>query len=464
MLDTGNSALYLAKQSARGIYPTTMTYALELIDGALSSKPTIGRLNIRDGRLLGSSKKRINYFETGGQPTITMQPKSIGAIVYGINGNDTPSGGADPYTHVSIPPTSLGAGSFPYWTALQYDLGRYTLFHDLQIVGGELEFGVDTGWVRARPTFIGMAKEQFLSAAAVAADYTLPSAETDSVHWVDASGYHCLNGDWTNVAHIAVPTDLASLKTALASYKTVFNAHCAVASGLHHKAADATNTLGYATPLADLAACIVALTECRAELIDHEALTTTHYFADTTDNNPSAGWIEPCVTLADCLAAMQDLLGSDITPGCYNRHVGAVANLRKVLVQFNYGAAAWQGTGLTAYTVIRKPGDIMIAVDQLQEDLRLINLAKFGDPAPTSGDEVTSEIVQLGFTMKFIASVSGNERSFKFDMPQFDLDPTPLLDLTGNSEGQEAVVTIGGEATGTAPVCTCTTINDVATY
>ena len=106
----------------------------------------------------------------------------------------------------------------------------------------------------------------------------------------------------------------------------------------------------------------------------------------------------------------------------------------------------------------------MITVDQLQEDLRLINLAKFNTPAPTSGTEVSSEIQTLGFTTKFTASITGNERSFKLDVPQFDLDPTALLELTGNPDGNEPVVAIAGEASGTAPICTITTITDVSAY
>lgn len=463
MLDTGNSALYLGKQSGPGIYDAEPTFALELVEGALTSKPTIARLNVRDGRLFGSSKKRTAFIATGGQPTLTLKPKSAGAISAWMQGNDTPSGAGDPYTHVGIPPTALAAGNFAMLTGWQCDLGKWAVFHDMQIVGGDLEMSTDLGWARAKPSFIGMAKEQYLSVAD-AADLTLPDLEEETIHWVDGSGYHCLNGDWANMLHLALPTDLATQKTFLAAAKPIINAHFAVASGVHHKAADETNVLTFATPLADQAAVNAAYTEIRAALIAHEANTTVHYFADTTDNNPSAGWLAPTVTLANTNVAAMDLLGTEIKPGCYNRHLGAVANIRKVLWSFDLKAEPWQGTGLTAYTIIRKPGDIMVAVDQLQEDLRLINLAKFGTPTPATGDEVTANPVKLGFTCKLIANITGAERSLKIDVPEFDLDVAPLLDLTGNSEGNEAVVTIGGEATGTAPVSTITVVNDVATY
>lgn len=463
MLNTGDSALYLAKQTGRGIYPAAPTYMVEVLEGGLTSKPTVARLNLRDGRLFGSSKKRTTFINTGGEVTLTAQPKAMGAIMAWMFGNDTPAGGGDPYTHVSIPPTSLAPGAWPYLTAWQEDLGRWSVFHDLQIVGGSIELGVDVGWARLKPTFIGMAVEQYLAVADIPS-LAGAAEETDQVHWLDGSGYHCLNGDWTNMLHGAAPTTLATLKTWLHTVKDAFNAHCAVATGQHHKAADATNTLAYGDSPADLAACIVCLTELRADLILHEALTTTHYFADTTDNNPSSAWIEPCVTEADCFIAAQDFNGTANSPGCFNRHLGAVANLRKVLLTYDQKAEPWQGTGSTAYTVLRKPGDILIAVDQLQEDLRLLNLAKYGTPAPTTATEVTTEIQTLGFNAKYTASTTGAERSIKISVPQFDLDPTPLLELTGNTEGNEAVITLAGEATGTAPICTVTTLSSVATY
>jgi hypothetical protein len=459
MLTTHDCNLQIAKQTARGVYPAAPAYFLELIEGGLVSSPTVDSLNIMDGRIFGASRKRIGYVETGGQPTVTAQPKGMGAVLAWMFGSDTPAGGADPYTHTIVPAAALSG--FPFFTAWQKGVnGQWSVFHDLQIIGGDIEVAVDSKFMRLKPNIVGMAKEQYCAAPGAPA-----TQETDAVHWLDAGGYHCgFTGDWTNLAHIAVPTDLDTLKTALASFKTVYNAHLAVATGLHHKAADAVNTLAYATPLADLAACIVALTEIRADLISHEALTTTHYFADTTDNNPSASWIEPCVTLADCLLAAQDLLGAVNTPGCYNRHLGAVANLRNVKLSFSMNASPIQGEGVTAYTVHRKPGTIGIAVDQLQEDMRLINRAKYGKPVPVAGDEITTEIQNLGFKTKFTASVTGNERSIAISVPQFDLDPSPLMGLMGNPEGNEPIVTVGGEASGTAPICTVTVVNDVSAY
>jgi len=49
-------------------------------------------------------------------------------------------------------------------------------------------------------------------------------------------------------------------------------------------------------------------------------------------------------------------------------------------------------------------------------------------------------------------------------VPQFYFDPGPLADLSANPEGTEPIVTVGGEAAGTAPIATVTVVNDVATY
>lgn len=457
MIANGDFALYVAKQTARGIYPAAPTYMLEIIDGGLKSNPTIKSLNVADGRIFGTSKKCIGFLDTGGEVTITGQPKDMGAMFAYAGWTDTPAGGADPYTHVFTPPTSFG--TFPYFCGWQILDDQVSFFGDLQITKLAAEIAnTDDGFLRLRATVAGFAKETAAAAPALA------SAETDTVHWLNGGGYYNINGDWTNQVHITIPTDLDTLKTALASFKTAYNAHCAVASGKHHKAADAVNTLAFATPLADLAACIAALTEIRADLIAHEADTTTHYFADTTDNNPSTAWIEPCVTLADCLIASQDLLGKVNTPGCYNRHVGAQAGLRNMKLEYDLNPTLYQGEGVTAYAACRKPGTIMIATDMLQENFRMINLAKFGKPVPVAGDEVTTEIQQLSFNSKFIANTSGNERSIAVAVPTFDLDSQPLTGFMGAPDPSEPVVTIGGEATGTAPISTVTVVNDVAAY
>lgn len=454
MIAIHDSCLYIAKQTARGVYPSEPTYFLELIDGGLSSRPTIDSLNIMDGRIFGVSKKRIGYVETGGQPTITAQPKDMGAVIAWAFGACSTSGSSDPYTHTITPATSLSG--FPYVTIWQKLDDQWTVFRDCQIVALDIECSADNKFMRLRPTIVGFAKEMTVDEPG-----SLPSQETDAVHWLDAGGYHCLNGDFDHMEHQALPTDLEELKTWLSNFKTTYNDHCAVSSGTHHKAADATNTLSYSTPLADLSACITALDEIKTDLIAHGADTTVHYFADTTDNNPTYGTL---TTLQDCLDAVAELAGQVNSPGCYNRHVGAIAGIRNVVLNFSMNATPVQGEGVTAYVAQRKPGTINMAIDLLLEDFRLINLAKFGDPAPAAGTELTTEIQNLSFATKFTASTSGNERSIKIAVPQYDLDPEPLMSLYGNPEGNEPVVTVGGEATGSAPICTVTVVNDVDGY
>ena len=455
MIGIHDYALQMAKQTARGVYPAAPTYFLEITEGGLVSRPTIDSLNLCDGRMFGTSKKRIGYVETGGTPTLTAQPKDMGALLAYAFGVDTCAGGADPQTHTITPAITMSG--FPYVTFWQTLDTETTVYHDCQIVGIDVECSVDDKFMRLRPTIIGFAKEQYATAPAPATE------ETDIVHWIDGGGYYCLGGDYVNIEHSAVPTDLATLKAFLTAFKVHYNAHCAVATGLHHKAADAVNTLAYGDAPADLAACIVALTEIRADLIAHEALTTTHYFADTTANNPSSAWIEPCVTLANCLAACQDLIGAVNSPGCYQRHLGAVGCPRNFKLSFSMNATPIQGEGITAYAAHRKPGTIGIAMDMYLEDFRLVNLAKFGTPAPTVDvTEITTDIQQLSLTAKYTANVSPVlERSIQMTVPKFDLDPEPLMSLTGNPEGNEPIVTVGGEATGTVPICTVTVINDV---
>lgn len=445
--------LQIAKQTARGSYPAAPTYFLEIVDGGLASKPTIDKLNICDGRIFGSSKKRIGYVDTGGQPSITAQPKDMGAIIAWCFGADSVGGGADPYTHTITPATSLA--SFPYFTAWQNLDDQWYQFRDCQIVGLEIVCGVDGKFMMLKPSIVGFAKEKKVDAPGAPA-----TQETDTVHWLDAGGYHCLWGDAANLDHSTIPTAAAGLYTWLGTFKTKWNAHAAVASGRHHKAADAVNVLTYATPVAALADAYTALDEIETVLNAHMADTTVHYFADVTN---TFSWATPN-SEATALACAATVIGAVNSPGKYNSHLGAVAGIRSVKLTFDMNATPVQGEGVTAYAVQRKPGTIGIATEMLLEDFRLINLAKFGDPAAANETELSTEIQTLSFATKFTASTSGNERSIAISVPQFDLDPEPLMGLMGNAEGTEPIVTVGGEASGTAPIATVTVVNDVSAY
>ena len=454
MIATNEFQLQVARQTAKGAYPAAPTYALRVVSGGLSSKPTVDEKKVGDGSFWTTALKRTGYIETGGEPVLICDPNSLGLMVYGGMGTDTPAGGGDPYTHVITPSTTFGY--FTFWQEID---DEWSVFHDCQIIGFELGGSTDDKFLANKPTIIGMAKEQ-----KCAVPGALATAETDAYHWLDAGGYWSLTGDLTNMEHQDVPTDLAGLKTALTNFKATYNAHLAVATGRHHFAADAANTLAYATPPADLAACIVCLTEIRADLILHEARTATHYFADTTANNPSAAWIEPCVTLADCLIAIEDLLGYVNAPGCYNRHLGAMPGIKSFALTVGTNAKAIQGEGMTAYTIHSAGGKITIAAEQLMEDFRAYNLVKYGDPAAAAGTDVTSEIQKGSFAVKLTASVTGNERSCLISVPEFDWNPVPVMSIIGNPEGNEIYLPIEGEAAGSAPLATVTILNSIATY
>ena len=453
MIASHNFALYAAKQTARGAYEANPTYGFEVISGGLVPKPNVASLNVSDNRMFGVSAKRISYIECGGQVTVTAQPKAMGAILAWAWGVDTPSGGSDPYTHVITPATTLTA--FPYITFWQYFDGQWTQFRDCQIVGCDIECTNDgDGFMRLVLTVIGLAVEKRVAAP------TPPADETDKVHWLDSGGYNTLSGDHVNLDHSDIPTDAAELYVWLAAFKTKWNAHCAVASGRHHKAADTTNTLSYATPVATLADAYTALDEIETKHEAHRIDTTVHYFADTTN---TLSWATPASEAA-ALACAAQVIGMVNSPGAYNRHLGATPGAKSLKVSFQMNAKGIQGEGLTAYAIHRAPGTIMGATDLLMEDFRLINLAKFGDIAPAAGAETTSEIQTMSLYRKFIASTSGNERSISIYIPQFDLDPEPLMTVMGGPDGSEIIATVGGEATGTAPIATVTVVDSVATF
>lgn len=454
MLAIHDFNLQIAKQTARGVYPTAPAYFLEISEGGLTSKPTIDSLNVSDGRMFGVSRKRIGYVETGGTPTIIAQPKDMGAIIAWAFGSDTPAGAGDPYTHVIIPATTMSG--FPYFTAWQKLGTQWTQFRDCQIVALDIECAVDSKFMRLKPTIVGFAKEKMVAAPGAPA-----TEETDAVHWLDAGGYHCLGGDATNLLHGTLPTDLATMKTWLHTFKDAWNAHCAVATGRHHKAADAVNVLAYDDAPADEAACIADVALIKTAINAHQVLTTTHYFADASANLITYG---VAADTAACLLCAEEIQGRVNSPGAYNRHAGAVAGIRNIKLSFGMNASPIQGEGVSAYVAHRKPGTIGIATDLLLEDYRLINLAKFANPAAAAETEITTEIQNLSFATKFTASTSGAERSIAISVPQYDLDPEPLVDLMGNPEGNEPIVTVGGEASGTAPICTVTVVNSVATY
>ncbi len=452
---TNEVQIQVAKQTAKGAYPANPTYALRWLEGGLSSKPTVDEKNVGDGSIWSTSLQRIGYIETGGTPTLVCDPISLGLLLTASMGTDTPAGGGDPYSHVITPATALSG--FPYLTFWQEFDDHWSVFHDCQIVGFELVGSVDDKFLQIKPTIIGMAREQKCAVPGSPA-----TAETDAYHWLDAGGYWCLIGDATNLDHSAVPTAAAGLYAWLGTFKTAWNAHCAVASGRHHKAADAVNVLTYGTPVAALADAYTALDEIETVMKAHIIDTTVHYFADTTDNQPD--WATPN-SEATALACAEEVIGYVNAPGCYNRHLGATPGIKTFSLSLGMNAKGLQGEGLTAYTIHRGKGTITVGCEKLMEDFRLVELAKFGDPAAAFGTDVTDDIQYASFATKFVTeSVGGKERSLTVSVPEFQIDPEPLMSAIGNTEGNEIYLTLGGKASGTDPKATCTLLNGVATY
>ncbi|MBN1629639.1 MAG: hypothetical protein JW990_07745 [Thermoleophilia bacterium] len=436
MIASNRYNLQMAIQPGRGIYPTAPDFFFECPGTGLVPRPTISRLEICDGRLWSPSLKKVTYIETGGQVDLIAQPEGLGALLYGMLGAIDSTPGA-PDEHVITPATDLS--DFPYFIVWQFMDDEWRVFKDCQIVGGEFTVSTDSTWALIRPTIIGMAPMEYGS------DLGEDEAteETEHFHWLDAGGYHFIGGDYTNAYMPDLPASLDDVKTVLAAFKTAYNAHCAVATGLHHQAADAVNVLAYGTPIADEAAAIAACTEIRTDSIAHNADDATHYFADVLNDivhaNPT--------TTATCITFLQELLGSVNSPGCYNRHLGAKAGSRSLTVSIDMAAQPIQGEAVVPYIIKRKRGSINVAVDLLLGDFELVNLALFGDPNPAAGTEMTTDIQHLSLYNKFIAQAD-EEWSVAFDVPQFDIDPEPLYGVTGNPAGDEIIRSIGGEASG----------------
>ncbi len=458
MIATNDFRIQVAKQTARGIYPANPTYGLRVLDGGLSSKPTLDTKNIADGSIWTPSIKRIGYIESGGQPTFTVDPISAGLLLTAGMGTDTPAGGSDPYSHVITPATSMSG--FPYLTFWQEFDGEWSVFHDCQIVGFELACSTDNKFMTIQPTIIGMAKEQKCGKPTPAA------AETDLYHWLDAGGYWVLAGDPANLMHADVTAiDLeAECVSYLDDFKTKFNAHCAATTGMaaqHHKAADAANTLGYGA-CTNLAGCYTALTEIRAKLPLHAANASAHYFAETI--TPSANWVEPCTSLAEAIAAIQELEGYVNAPGLYPLHLGARPCLRSFKLTLGMDAKGLQGEDMVACTVHRGKGTISVAAEQYMSDFRTYNLVKWGDPAAAAGTYITDDVQSGSIYVKFITEpVGGKERSLAISVPKFEFNPEPIMSTFGNPEGGEIYLTLGGDAVAAVPA-TVTLLNGVSAY
>ena len=455
MIDTSVFNFQIAAQTARGVYPANPAYLASLTsDARIRNAPTADTLNVADGGMWTPSFKRIGKIEAGGSPVILATPNILPLLVYGGMGAISTAGGGDPRTHTITPAAS--SSSFPYFCVWQKIDTQWELFRDCLITEITVEVSNSDKFIRATPTFVSLQRGQKVAAPAIPA-----TAETDAYHWLDGQGYWVIDGDFANLDHDPLPTDLDSLKTYLAAHKTRHNAHCAVASGKHHKAADAVNVLAYATPLADEAACIAALTEIKTDHNLHLADVATHYFKDPVH---VLGYATPCADLAACLVACQEIRGSDNLPGDFNGHLGQQGGVQSLRFRVSSNAGIIYGQDVVPYAVQRKRGVIEGVVNVLAEDWRMYNYLLYGDPAAADGTEVSDEIRSGSLYVKFIASTSGAERSVAITLPAFDYAVESVADISGDPEGGERYMDLGGEAGGTAPIATVTCLNAVASY
>ena len=456
MIDFSDFNIQFAKQSQRGVYPSDPTYKGWLVGPGLMGKPEIGQINVGDANPWTPSIKRIRGQQAGGDITLLVQPNDVGLLLYSVLGSKSVAGAGDPYTHTFTPYTD--ASSCPYLTFWQYTDGRWEQFRDCQCVKAELTVGNDAsdGFMLIKLTVVGMARKKKVAAPSVPA-----TAESDVYHMLDAAGYWCLSGDFTNIDHTAVATDLATAITKANALKAAYNLHCAVSSGRHHKAADAVNTIS-ALNATDLASLLTLLTEVKTDMNAHMASTTVHYFADVTNTVSHANPTD----LPTALTFLQEVGGADENvPGDYNAHLGLRAGTKSFTLVIDSAASSIKGEGMTAYAVQRKRGLITLGVELLAEDWREHDLVHYGDPAVATGTEATDEIQTGGFDVKWIASTSGAERSLKVTMPQFDYDPNGFDAMDeGDPEGGEKYMVVGGNASGSAPLVTVTLLNSVASY
>lgn len=455
MIDTKIFNIQIARQTARGVYPANPTFLGSLTnDARISNAPSADTLNVGESSLWTPSFKRIGRIEAGGSPVIAATPQLVGLLLYGGLGAVATTGVADPYNHACTPAAS--SSSFPLFCIWQRVDNLWELFRDCIMTEITLEVSNSDRWVRVTPTFVSLQKGKV-----VAAPGTPASAETDVYHWLDGAGYFCLDGDFTNLDHSAAPTDTAGLITWLGNFKTKWNAHCAVATGRHHKAADAVNVLTYATPVADLDAVKAAIAEIKTDHEAHRVNTTVHYFADATNTLTFA---TPLADEAACVAAVQQILGTANIPGAYNAHLGAQGGPQSFRLRATSNAGVIYGQDVVPYAVQRKRGVIEAVMSLLMEDFRIYKRIVYGDPAAAAETEATTEIQRGSLDVKFTASTSGNERSIHVQVPQFDYLVESVAGLSGDPEGNEKYADVGGEASGTGTLVTVNVKNDVDEY
>jgi hypothetical protein len=197
-------ALWVGKQTTKGVAATDMQKRLPLIEGGISPKSESAMRRFLDGKRFG---KKISFKKTtavGGEITLLATPEALAFVESCIHTNDTVTGSSAPYTH-----TLTSEADDSAWLTFVQRIGTGDTvlrdkFIDCRVVGYELEgsAGSDDP-VTIKATVIGLTVE-----AAQAADPTPtddPADESEPYVWTDIAGSVEVNGDtFRNVSQLAL--------------------------------------------------------------------------------------------------------------------------------------------------------------------------------------------------------------------------------------------------------------------
>jgi len=438
----------MAPQSAKGVTAATPEFFLKAIGGALSPKRTTGQTLTGDGTVFSNGFEYVESMTAGGSLQVAAQPLGMGALVNAIFGTDTKSGVSDPYTHDLVPnQASGGTDWYTFWKRVD---DYWELYPDCRVSELLIEASVDRKLMQLTATILGAGAVQYISAPSSA------TAESDAFKYNDACGTWCQDGTPPNIITHAKPTDLASLITFLTAYKTGYEAHRAntTNSAWHHKASDAVNTLSYATPCADLAACQTALGEILTDFEAHRVNVSAHYFTDTLHD---LQYTAP-TGLPACLVAAAE------AKDMYNKHAGYIGSVREFSLRVTRGFEVWNGACITPYDVVEGHGEIEASFTVLldNEGLRFYKKLMYGTPEPATSAEVVSSILSGSLYSKFtaVAASPGPERSVAVTIPTLQYTADDIGDaVAGDPAGAAGAMTINGYARGTDPKCTITVLN-----
>lgn len=446
-----NRALFqyeVAKQAGKGVPAAAPAYFLKATGGALGGKRTQGQQLVGDGLVFSKGFQWIDSIEAGGQLNIISQPSAVALMLLSILGTDQVSGAGDPYTHALTPNnTSGGTLWFTFWKRVD---SIWELYPDCKVTELTLDCSTERRAMLITAQIMGASRPQSIAAPSSAAE------ETVAFNWNHAKGYWCVDGDYTNLCLLSKATDLTTAIALANNIKTKYTAHIGASHASippHGKAQDAANTIAAAVA-SDQASLNTLLNEMKGDFNAHRIDVSAHYFTDTTYTVTAAN----ATTLATSLVLVNDILQA------YNGHVGKAGSIREFSVKITRGFEAWRGEDVVPHDIIEGRGLVETSFTLLLENTKLYNRIMYGNPYPTAGSEVTSEIITGSFHSKFDMGVTP-ARSVEIIIPQVQYKAEDISEnIAGDPAGSPMGYTINGEAGGTAPIITCNVVNGVAAY